>query len=291
MDKVELDMNKLAIMFYHKMKILLITCASFFLIANGSADDNYNQAVKKTINNTKQLVDETYKPILDYLSRVETVDLENSNYEKNMELFETYSDNRPNIGENVKVFSGDRMLLKRTGMVVPCIIPKETWSKTKFGWTFEIRKNRKICRDAIIKGYFGDYAMLKHASIPFSEDEVAPWAIVEEKKGKFKFGVGGAFGANWVKKKAVEGRDFEYTKAFRSVAESFQRSIEYSGRNGSILTFVYSESKDGLARDAFTREFTVDLSEGNMGGFKGAIFEVLEATNFEIAYKIKRHFP
>jgi len=57
------------------------------------------------------------------------------------------------------------------------------------------------------------------------------------------------------------------------------------------LTFIYSEFKDGIARSAFTREFTVDLSEGNMGGFKGAIFQVMEATNFEIAYKIKRHFP
>ena len=67
--------------------------------------------------------------------------------------------------------------------------------------------------------------------------------------------------------------------------------IEYSGRKGSALTFIYSEFDENMAKDAFTREVTVDLNEGNMGGFKGAVFEVLEATNFEIAYKIKRHFP
>ena len=56
---------------------------------------------------------------------------------------------------------------------------------------------------------------------------------------------------------------------------------------------IVSKSSENANNEmaTFTRKFTADLSEGNMGGFKGVIFEVLEATNFEIAYKIKRHFP
>jgi len=67
--------------------------------------------------------------------------------------------------------------------------------------------------------------------------------------------------------------------------------LEYSGKSGSVLKFTYSEFIEGLARDAFTREFTVDLNEGNTGAYKGAVFEVLEATNANITYKIIRHFP
>ena len=46
-----------------------------------------------------------------------------------------------------------------------------------------------------------------------------------------------------------------------------------------------------MARGAFTREFRIDISEGNIGAFKGAVFEVIEATNATITYKVLRHFP
>ena len=83
------------------------------------------------------------------------------------------------------------------------------------------------------------------------------------------------------------------------------KSIEYSGKSGSLLTFTYSEymelkSKvnqygvrsypDKIARDAFTREFKVDLNDSSVGGFKGAIFEVISADNVQIEYKMIRHF-
>ena len=76
--------------------------------------------------------------------------------------------------------------------------------------------------------------------------------------------------------------------------------MEYSGKSGSVLKFIYSESKEikdtsvgtlNLSRFPFTREFQVDLNEGNVGAYKGAVFEVLEATNANIKYKIIRHFP
>ena len=48
---------------------------------------------------------------------------------------------------------------------------------------------------------------------------------------------------------------------------------------------------NGLARDAFTREFSIDLSEDNTGAYKGAVFEILKATNSTIEYKVIRNFP
>ena len=278
-------MNKLAITFYHKMKILLIICASCFLSGNGLADP-LNDAVKKGI----KAFNEQRVKRADYLSTVETLDLENSTY-AGKELYKVFTDNRPRIGEEKKVFSGDKMVIQRMGKIVPCIIPKETWTRTIKRMVvgemfFEIKKDRKLCQTLYnSEEYISDYSM----AAQFGESFETMTAIVWKKRDKFRFAVSAKM--NTVKKDAIEGKDFEYTKAFKSIPNRLQQSIEYSGRKGSLLTFIYSEFDENMARDAFTREFSVDLNEGNMGGFKGAIFEVLEATNFEIAYKIKRHFP
>ena len=84
---------------------------------------------------------------------------------------------------------------------------------------------------------------------------------------------------------------FDESKRYVIHPDRMQQTIEYAGKNGDILKFLYTEYSGGLARDAFTREFQLDLKEGNVGGFKGAIFEVLEATNMNIKYKVIRHFP
>ena len=80
--------------------------------------------------------------------------------------------------------------------------------------------------------------------------------------------------------------------------DKLQRQIEYVGKEGSVLNFLYTESFRGsldqpgyFARPASSRSFIVDLSEGKVGGFKGALFEVINATNAQITYKMLRHFP
>ena len=45
-----------------------------------------------------------------------------------------------------------------------------------------------------------------------------------------------------------------------------------------------------MVRDAFMREFEIDLNEGNTIAYKGLIFEIIEADNATISYKVIRHF-
>ena len=45
-----------------------------------------------------------------------------------------------------------------------------------------------------------------------------------------------------------------------------------------------------MLRGAFTREFEVDLNDGNTVAYKGCIFEVIKVNNATIRYKVKRHF-
>ena len=71
---------------------------------------------------------------------------------------------------------------------------------------------------------------------------------------------------------------------------TFQQSIEYAGKTGSKLNFTYSEFKQGFARDSFTRSFEIDLDEGDVAAFKGAIIKIHSATNVSIVYEVMRNF-
>lgn len=84
---------------------------------------------------------------------------------------------------------------------------------------------------------------------------------------------------------------FDETSKIVEVKSGIQRTIEYAGKNGNLVKFVYSEFMDNLARDAFTREFSIDLNEDNVVAFKGAVLEIIKATNSTIEYKVIRNFP
>ena len=97
--------------------------------------------------------------------------------------------------------------------------------------------------------------------------------------------------SSWNLTKGEFYNSFDETSKLVEVKESMQRTIEYAGKNGDQVSFVYSEFNDGYARDAFTREFSIDLTEGNVAAFKGAVFEIIKATNSTIEYKVIRNFP
>jgi len=52
----------------------------------------------------------------------------------------------------------------------------------------------------------------------------------------------------------------------------------------------YREFSDHHARTAFTNTAEYDLSESKIIGYKGALIEVLEATNQHIRYRVLRNF-
>ena len=71
---------------------------------------------------------------------------------------------------------------------------------------------------------------------------------------------------------------------------TFQQSIEYTGKTGDKLNFTYAETYRDLARAPFTRNFEIDLSEGDVAAFKGAIIKIHKATNVSIIYSVIRNF-
>lgn len=79
-------------------------------------------------------------------------------------------------------------------------------------------------------------------------------------------------------------RVIDFTQPYSS------QELVYNGRVGNNIRMIYREYKDNRARTPFTQEIQYDLSESKEIGFKGVRIEVIEATNREIKYIVKKSF-
>ena len=112
---------------------------------------------------------------------------------------------------------------------------------------------------------------------------------LREKNGSFKMCFPTITGDAYCKEN-ISKKDFYFSKQLVSTKDSFQRVIEYGGKKGTIIKFIYSEFKDDMIRDAFMWEFEVDLNDGNTVAYKGCVFEIIKVDNASITYIVIRHF-
>lgn len=70
------------------------------------------------------------------------------------------------------------------------------------------------------------------------------------------------------------------------IPPKFKRELIYSGMSGTSITITYREFMNDMARPAFTQELKYDLANSDIVGYKSARFQVLEASNTFIKYKI-----
>lgn len=71
--------------------------------------------------------------------------------------------------------------------------------------------------------------------------------------------------------------------------KNFKQELVYTGKSGNNINIEYREFKGNLARPAFSQSLTYDISKDKVIGFRGALFEVIEATNSSIKYKVIKH--
>ncbi len=71
---------------------------------------------------------------------------------------------------------------------------------------------------------------------------------------------------------------------------NFQQTLIYSGKVGTNLNLSYREFSDNRARPAFNNDVVYDLATSNEISYKGAIIEVIEATNRNITYRVISNF-
>lgn len=202
-------------------------------------------------------------------------------------MYVEISDHLPAIGTTTTVYLGDRMLLQRRGEYRDCLVTSFTETK-KFSLGMQshtLRAGEPACKSSPDdRNYMPNYPNWKG-----NTESVYP-IRVDRDNGKtvriclINMGVkSGCF-------KDVPKDQVKYGPYFLFTPDSVQQTIEYAGKTDNILNFIYAEFVDGMARQAFTREFQIDLTDGNTMAYKGAILEIDEATNATITYRVIRNF-
>ena len=219
----------------------------------------------------------------------------------------------PPLNVEETVYLGDQMLLQRKGAFFECATPENNIKVGGSTW-YELLAAKPVCRPTTSDEYFYSfqYTLMgncrgfedkgtcfsmgfagKIAPLPTTKTS-EPISIVDEGEtyavGILTDGFGGRKIRKRYLKEGIPKDEIEIGQKFFTVDDSFQQTIEYAGKSGAILRFIYAEFKDNLARDSFTREFQIDLSEGNVLAYKGAVIEVVSATNATITYKVIRNF-
>ena len=198
-------------------------------------------------------------------------------------------ENLPKINEETTVYLGDGMLLQRRGYFKTCLQSKINLNaENSDGDKYFVKAGDILCMDRKYNAFFplpGD-ENFRDADTFVNSPALSRFRV---KRKSITFSILGTKLKKFSKEEFKAA--FDPVVSYEIDKKSFQRSLEYAGKNGSILKFIYSEFKDNLARDAFTREFQIDLNEGSTGAYKGAVFEILSADNASVTYKIIRHFP
>lgn len=91
-------------------------------------------------------------------------------------------------------------------------------------------------------------------------------------------------------KACTENHEAKLTKTGIAADNSFQQTLIYSGKVGNKINVGYREFSSNLARPAFNNDVEYDLNESKTIGYKGALLEIIEATNQNITYKVIKNF-
>jgi hypothetical protein len=81
--------------------------------------------------------------------------------------------------------------------------------------------------------------------------------------------------------------DIPFTRSVHQTRDelSFKKELVYTGISQNVVSILYREFNNDMARPAFSQDLKYDLSESKVVGYRGARFEIIKATNQGLTYK------
>jgi hypothetical protein len=78
-----------------------------------------------------------------------------------------------------------------------------------------------------------------------------------------------------------------FTKSVHQTRDelSFRKELVYAGISQNMVSILYREFTNDMARPAYSQDLKYDLSESKTFGFRGSRFEIIKATNQGLTYK------
>jgi hypothetical protein len=196
----------------------------------------------------------------------------------------------PDVGLQSRVNLGDTMMVQGKGWYVDCIVPDFGYTeRSRRSFVLTVKKGEKMCGEKEGDNYFTTSYDALGRNIPLD-------VVISDRANRWSVTNVGNNMAQWCAvaivaychKRSIT--DHKIVKEFRQAKDTFQQSIEYMGRSGDVLKFIYVEFNENMARAAFNRNFQVDLKEGKIVNYKGAEIEIIEADNVQVTYVIKKYF-
>lgn len=201
-------------------------------------------------------------------------------------LYEFTVYNSPAIDTVSEAYVGDRLLKHGHGEWKDCITPRRKLTRKQGLWTGEYRAGSPLCKEKLKDKLYQPL----YVNATYANNGRKNGVSLKEKGGKYRI-CQREMGLRGYCVKDVSANDLKIGQTFIFSENSVQQAIEYAGRNGDTLSFIYAEYTNNFSRETSNRAFTIDLTGGNVIAFKGAVIEVLEATNSQVKYRIVRSFP
>ncbi len=214
----------------------------------------------------------------------------------------------PETGVVTTTGLGERLVAKGTRMTAPAL---EVVEATQFGKK-EGEASVLTCAMTVLPGSWFEQGVYKSASSQadcfgpasfrgtHADGTTSPWVcdgtklrgdICRDNNGKYFLAT-----RDTLITKATRSylqQDFDHIRLVKKVIESesnFIQELIYKGRVDSNLRFIYREFSDDIYRPAVTQDIQYDYSESSIIGFKDLRFEIIDATNAQITYKLIRNF-
>lgn len=190
--------------------------------------------------------------------------------------------NKPAIGETSKAFVGDKLLTQglyvdREALYVP--------SPLKFsGYTLTEGYYLKTGEDK--KGHYFQVANIISNGGRVQKNAFAdPFTSVMLDVNN-KLCIVSSFN--------VKACSLKHDSAIKTISvatdNTFEQTLIYSGKVGNKINIGYREFSSNMARPAFNNDVEYDLNQSKQIGYKGALLEIIDATNQDITYKVIRNF-
>lgn len=71
---------------------------------------------------------------------------------------------------------------------------------------------------------------------------------------------------------------------YGTILGTFEQTLTYSGKQGTVIKIFYREASNGFARPSFTQELTYDITGDPIVTFRNTKIKVVEATNSLIKF-------
>jgi hypothetical protein len=186
----------------------------------------------------------------------------------------------PNVAEINTVYMGDPLISQGYGYFGRAIITTGEPKKSSFPYSLFLQSGAWESTHESESDVMYAASQGNDSTLYVGGEAFTPMIMLLNKKEKTFCVTSGLCATSFT----FEDNHFFYTP--RKLAQS----IIYIGNSKSELRFSYRELIDGMARPAFNVDFSIDINESKEFGFKGALFEVVEATNTKLTYKIIKPF-